>query len=79
MSGLSTRSHDPTPLSDVQRELSALAACPLCHTVAGSLTVRALDAGGEWECSRCGQHWDAARLATGAAYDAWVVQHGTSR
>lgn len=48
------------------------AACPMCHTRA-PLTQPALDAGDAWRCGRCGQHWDAARLAAVAAYAAWVV------
>jgi hypothetical protein len=45
----------------------------MCHAPA-SLTQSALAAGGDWQCIRCGQHWDAARLAAVAAYAAWVVQ-----
>jgi hypothetical protein len=30
---------------------------------------------GEWRCVRCGQRWDAARLAAVAAYAAWTVVH----
>jgi hypothetical protein len=48
-------------------------ACPMCHTPA-SLSQSALDAGGAWRCVRCGQHWDAGRLAAVAAYTAWVVE-----
>lgn len=47
------------------------ATCGLCHTRA-SLTLGALDAGGAWRCVRCGQHWDATRLAAVAAYATWV-------
>lgn len=46
----------------------------MCHTPA-SLTQSALQAGGEWRCVRCGQHWDAARLAAVAAYAAWLVEY----
>jgi predicted Zn finger-like uncharacterized protein len=48
------------------------AICPMCHT-AVSLTQSALDAGGAWRCVRCGQHWDAARLAAVATYAAWML------
>jgi hypothetical protein len=46
----------------------------MCHTSA-TLSQSALEAGGDWRCVRCGQHWDAARLATVAAYAAWSVDH----
>ena len=54
-----------------------LASCPLCHTTHPSLTRDALEAGGDWRCTRCGQRWDARRLATVAAYAAWVVAQDT--
>jgi hypothetical protein len=48
--------------------------CPLCHTTHASLTRDdALQAGGDWRCVRCGQRWGARRLATVAAYAAWVA------
>ena len=46
----------------------------MCHTSA-KLSESVLEAGGYWRCVRCGQHWDAARLATVAAYAAWTVDH----
>jgi hypothetical protein len=46
----------------------------MCHTSA-RLSQSDLEAGGDWRCVRCGQHWDAARLAAVAAYAAWVVDH----
>ena len=48
----------------------------MCHTPA-SLTLDAIDAGADWRCGRCGQHWDAKRLAATAAYAAWVVDRAT--
>lgn len=60
-------------LHDEQGPLRS-AACPMCHTPS-PLTQSALDAGGEWRCVRCGQHWDARRLAAVAAYAAWVVEY----
>jgi predicted Zn finger-like uncharacterized protein len=45
------------------------AVCPMCHTVAPSTTESALAAGGYWKCGRCGQTWNATRLAVRAAYD----------
>ena len=79
MSSAPPDSYAATPVSDAQRELSPPATCPLCHTVHPSMTAHALEAGGSWECIRCGQRWDAARLAKEAAYAAWVVEHDTSR
>ena len=48
------------------------ATCPMCHTPASMLR-NAVEAGGAWRCVRCGQHWDAGRLAAVAAYAAWTV------
>ena len=48
-------------------------ACPMCHTPA-SLTRSALEAGDHWRCARCGQHWDAVRLAAVAGYAAWALE-----
>jgi hypothetical protein len=45
--------------------------CLLCHTPS-SLTQNAIDAGTDWQCVRCGQRWDATRLAAVAAYAVWV-------
>lgn len=47
--------------------------CPLCHTVDHTITSEALASGGSWTCARCGQGWDAARLATVAAYERYQV------
>lgn len=44
----------------------------MCHTPT-SLTQNAIEAGGAWQCGRCGQHWDGARLGAVAAYAAWTV------
>jgi ribosomal protein L37AE/L43A len=76
--------HSPSPpqattaLLDAEQDVSRFAACPLCHTPA-ALTRDALEAGGSWRCLRCGQHWDGARLAAIATYDAWVVEHDSVR
>ncbi len=48
----------------------------MCHTVAASMTGSALDSGGYWLCLRCGQEWDAHRLATRAAYKTYA-EHAT--
>jgi hypothetical protein len=61
------------PLDDALGLQSAT--CPMCHTD-GDLTQAALDAGGSWQCVRCGHHWNAVRLATSARYAAWVVDRG---
>ena len=53
---------------------SRLVTCPLCHTRHAWLTPEALQTGEGWQCVRCRQLWDARRLATVAAYAAWVAQ-----
>ena len=62
----------PTAMLDDEPDVVPVAACPMCHTPA-PLTRNAVD--GSWQCVRCGQHWDLARLATVAAYAAWAVEH----
>jgi hypothetical protein len=59
-----TTSEEPGPavIGDVP------AVCPFCHTEAAAMVQSALAAGGYWLCARCGQTWDANRLATQAAY-----------
>jgi len=64
--------HATAVLLDDEQDILRSATCPLCHTSA-TLSQSALEAGGDWRCVRCGQHWDAARLATVAAYAAWTV------
>ena len=59
---------------DHEPDILRSATCPMCHTSA-TLSLSALEAGGDWRCVRCGQHWDARRLATVAAYAAWTVDH----
>ena len=66
-----------TALLEAEPAVSPCATCPLCHTTHGSLTPDALEAGGTWRCVRCGQWWDADRLAAVAAYSAWVVERDT--
>ena len=61
-------------LLDDEADILRSATCPMCHTSA-TLSLSALEAGGDWRCVRCGQHWDARRLATVAAYAAWTVDH----
>jgi predicted Zn finger-like uncharacterized protein len=50
--------------------------CPLCHTLDHTLTNDSLAAGGEWQCTRCGQTWNATRLATAAAHDKRYAREG---
>lgn len=68
-----------TALLDLAPTVPRLATCPLCHTIHPSLTATALEADGNWQCSRCGQRWNAIRVANHAAYAAWVVAHDASR
>jgi transposase len=49
----------------------------MCH-VPAALTRQALLARGSWRCVRCGQHWDADRLAAVAAYETWVLERGVT-
>ena len=67
-------SHATAVVLDDERDVVASATCPMCHTSA-TLSLSTLDAGGDWRCVRCGQHWDARRLATVAAHAAWTVVH----
>lgn len=48
--------------------------CPMCHTPS-TLSQGEVEAGADWRCIRCTQHWDAPRLAAVAAYAAWQVEH----
>ena len=74
MAHSSLRSQTTAALLDVEGDVLAYATCPMCHTPS-SVTQGAIDAGGDWRCVRCGQHWDGKRLATVAAYAAWTVAH----
>ena len=58
-------------LLDDEQDIARHAVCPMCHTSA-TVTQTAIEAGGDWRCVRCGQHWDARRLATVAAYAEWA-------
>ena len=72
MTSSSSRPHATAVLLDDDQDILRSAACPMCHTAA-TLSRSALEAGGDWRCVRCGQHWDAARLVAVAAYVAWTV------
>lgn len=68
----------PSFLQDDERDILRFAVCPMCHTRAG-VTESAIQAGGDWRCVRCGQHWDAVRLAAVAAYADWAGDHDRVR
>jgi len=50
-----------------------LAGCPLCGTTDEQTTYGSLGEQGSWLCARCGQRWTLSRLASAAAYAAWVA------
>ena len=60
----------PSDEHDIPRSVM----CPMCHTSA-RVTQDAIEAGVDWRCIRCGQHWDGARLAKVAAYAEWAGEH----
>jgi predicted Zn finger-like uncharacterized protein len=66
--------HTSAALLDIEPDVLRRATCPMCHTPT-FVTHNAIEAGGDWRCVRCGQHWNAARLAAVAAYAAWRVDH----
>lgn len=72
MAHTSSPAHTAASLLDTEPDLVRHATCPMCHA-STAMTQQAIEAGGEWRCARCGQHWDVARLAAVAAYAAWVV------
>ena len=78
MTSTFSRTHATAVLLDEDQPLFQSATCPMCHTSA-ALSQSALEAGGDWRCVRCGQHWDARRLATVAAYAAWIVDRDRIR
>jgi hypothetical protein len=66
--------HTTVALLDTEPNVLLYATCPMCHTPT-SMTEHAIETGGHWRCVRCGQRWDAGRLAAVAAYAAWAVDH----
>jgi hypothetical protein len=74
MASSPSRPHATAVLLDDHQDNIRSATCPMCHTSA-TLSQSALEAGGDWRCVRCGQHWDAARLEAVAAYAAWRADH----
>lgn len=70
-----TSSPSMSPLADViTPDPTGFATCPSCHTADPRVTNLAVAGGADWHCGRCGQQWDARRLATAAAYAAWLVE-----
>ena len=72
MAHSSSRPYTTAALVDDGQDVLRCAKCPMCHTPT-SVTRNAIEAGGEWRCVRCGQHWDASRLAASTRYTAWVA------
>ena len=56
-----------------------LATCPLCHSKRVASTQEPLETDEDWRCARCGQRWDAPRLATVAAYAEWAAGRESAR
>ena len=63
-----------TSAIETNQDASAAATCPSCQTAHPSLTMDALENGHGWRCVRCGQRWNASRLAVVAAYASWVAE-----
>jgi hypothetical protein len=68
----------PSTTTPSPPELVGLATCPSCHTEDTAMTNVAVEAGADWRCWRCGQQWDAVRLATVAAYGVWLSERAAS-
>ena len=66
------------PLSSRQEEPAGHPTCLSCHTEDPTITHGTLKAGADWVCHRCGQRWDATRLATVAAYGVWDSERTAS-
>ena len=56
-----------------------LATCPLCHAKRVASTQEPLETDEDWRCARCGQRWDAPRLAAVAAYAEGVARRDSAR
>ena len=65
-------------LLDDEQDIARHAVCPMCHTSA-TVTQSAIEAGGDWRWVRCGQHWDARRLAAVTAYGEWAHRDRVGR
>src|SRR5689334_14861446 len=64
--------------SPVDPDLVGFTRCPSCHTEDASITKLAVSTGAYWQCAQCGSLWDARRMATVAAYAAWVSERTSS-
>lgn len=73
MTNLPLLSEPSAAVPEAPARTSRSVACPLCHSRHPSLTSAALESGADWVCARCGQRWDARRLASVAAYATWVA------
>ena len=69
----------PAAQAGLAPDLPMLAACPLCHTAAATMAGDAMAEGADWLCGRCGQRWNASRLAATAGYAAWASRHDGPR
>jgi hypothetical protein len=79
-SGIPTLTYMTTMTTSIEtpQHASPLASCPSCHSVHPSLRLDALEAGASWQCVRCGQRWNAERLARVAAYETWVAERSAA-
>jgi hypothetical protein len=67
----------PPGVATITHELLGFATCPSCRTTDATMTNDAVGKGADRRCGRCGQTWSATRLATVAAYAAWVSRQTT--
>ena len=60
------------PAATTAPDPQGFATCPTCHTADAAMTNDAISKGADWNCTRCGQLWNARRLATAGSYAAWA-------
>ena len=68
-----------TALREPALDTLRLATCPLCHAKRVASTQEPLETDEDWRCARCGQRWDAPRLAAVAAYAEGVARRESAR
>ena len=68
-----------TALREPALDTWRLATCPLCHAKRVASTQEPLETDEDWRCARCGQRWDAPRLAAVAAYAEGVARRESAR
>ena len=68
-----------TALREPALDTWRLATCPLCHAHRVASTQEPLETDEDWRCARCGQRWDAPRLAAVAAFAEWVARRESAR